>query len=148
MIRIYLRRDLDLSLMRFSEVVSLPQIKDVVTYTMIRGPEPPFTALALIDTRGATKYDASFIGGLGFADWLRGIFEPAGYVLRIIILADEGWKYGMAHMFTMAANALTSLEVELCGSEAEMLARTGWPEHALAELFRPEHFHYESDPAL
>lgn len=135
---------MNLSLMRFHGMVSVREIRDVVTNTMIKNPDPPIEAVALIDTRDAKEYDSRFVEVLGFAGFLRSIFLPTGHELRIIILTKENWKYGMAHMFAMAAQAAPGISVKMCETESEMMQLCGFPEETLDNLFRPQDAFYTS----
>lgn len=126
--------------------MSLPQIKESVIATMIDGDDPPYDVTVLIDTRLTETYDASFLQLVGFAQWLRGVFEPRGSLLPIMILVDDGWKFGMSHMFAMAAASVGGIEVRLCATEAAMMSACGTETQTLEDLFRPEHLYYRSAP--
>ncbi|SDN87775.1 hypothetical protein SAMN05216196_102414 [Lutimaribacter pacificus] len=151
MIGFYLRNDLKLTLLRFHGQVSLVQMRDVATATILDNDTPPFDCVALIDTREADQYDARFTEVLGFTDWLRSIFACEGHELRLVILTRESWKYGMAHMFAIAAKAVGGIHVRLCQSEDEVMQHCTIPGGTLDTLFGPDHLFYTtirgSDPS-
>lgn len=144
LIELSIRYDLELSLLRFFGAVSVPDIKEAVTAAMIRNATPPYSTTALVDARMIQSYDASFLELIGFSQWLRSVFAPSGRKLPILILVDNDWKYGMAHMFAMAAGAVGGLGVCLCATEAAMLDTCGIDDTDLEGLFQPEHLFYRS----
>lgn len=144
MIGFYLRNDVKLTLLRLHGQVSLLQIRDVATATILDNDTPPFDCVALIDTRELARYDARFTEVLGFADWLRSIFTCRGHELRLVILTPESWKYGMAHMFAIAAKVVGGIHVRLCQSEDEVMRHCTIPGGTLDTLFGPQHLFYST----
>ncbi|MFD1511435.1 hypothetical protein [Lacimonas salitolerans] len=142
MIEVFLRPDLKLGLLRFSGNVSVPEIRDVITATMINTDDPPFGFTAIVDTRDTISYEASFACVLSLAEFLRAIFAPGGYHLDIVMLTDTHWKFGMAHMFAMAASSVGGIDVRLFRTEEAIMAVCGAKGDTFQGLFRPEQLYY------